>query len=69
MAYPPTPGACGQRRGLSYTRTMEWDPDKLQVDTLLPNDPRIQIDTITADKIVAGEFDWDKFDLLMGISS
>lgn len=48
---------------------MEWDPDKLQVDTLLPNDPRIQIDTITADKIVAGEFDWDKFDLLMGISS
>lgn len=27
----------------------EWDPDKLQVDTLPPNDPRIQ-----ADKIVAG---------------
>lgn len=27
----------------------EWDPDRLQVDTLPPSDPRIQ-----ADKIVAG---------------
>lgn len=33
---------------------MEWDPDKLQVDTLLPDDPRLQIGTITADKVRAG---------------
>lgn len=39
---------------MSYTRTMEWDPDKLQVDTLLPDDPRLQVGTITADKVRAG---------------
>jgi len=44
---------------------MEWDPDKLQADTLRPNDPRIHIGTISADRIVAGEFDWDEFDLAM----
>lgn len=54
MAYPPTPGACGQRRGLSYTRTMKWDPSKIQADTLLPDDPRLHIGTITADKVDAG---------------
>lgn len=54
MAYLPTPGASGQRRGLSYTRTMEWDPSKIQADTLLPNDPRLHIGTITSDKVVAG---------------
>nr|DAS57292.1 MAG TPA: hypothetical protein [Caudoviricetes sp.] len=54
MAYPPTPGASGQRRGLSYTRTMEWDPSKIQADTLLPDDPRLHIGTITADKVDAG---------------
>ena len=54
MACPPTPGACGQRRGLSYTRTMEWDPSKIQADTLLPDDPGLHIGTITADKVDAG---------------
>lgn len=54
MAYPPTPGASGQRRGLSYTRTMEWDANKVQVDTLLPDDPRLHIGTITADRVRAG---------------
>ena len=53
MAYPPTPGACGQRRGLSYTRTMKWDPNEIQADTLLPDDPRLHISTITADKVRA----------------
>lgn len=33
---------------------MEWDPDKLQVDTLLPDDPRLHIGTIMADKVSAG---------------
>lgn len=33
---------------------MEWDPDKVQVDTLLPDDPRLHIGTITADKVHAG---------------
>lgn len=33
---------------------MEWDPDKVQVDTLLPDDPRLHIGTITADKVSAG---------------
>lgn len=50
---------------MSYTRTMEWDPSKIQADTLRPDDPRIHIGTISADRIVAGEFDWDKFDLVM----
>lgn len=39
---------------MSYTQTMEWDPDKLQVDTLLPDDPRLRVGTITADKVRAG---------------
>lgn len=39
---------------MPYTRTMEWDPDKVQVDTLLPDDPRLHIGTITADKVSAG---------------
>ena len=33
---------------------MEWDPDKVQVDTLLSDDPRLHIGTITADKVSAG---------------
>lgn len=36
---------------------MEWDPDKLQVDTLLPEDPRLHIGTITSDKVSAGRLD------------
>ena len=54
MAYPPAPGTCGRCRGLSYTRTMEWDPNKIRADTLLPDDPRLHIGTITADKVSAG---------------
>ena len=54
MAYPPTPGTSGRCRGLSYTRTMEWDPSKIQADTLLPDDPRLHIGTITSDKVSAG---------------
>ena len=42
---------------MSYTRGMEWDPDKLQVDTLLPDDPRIHIGAITSDKVSAGSLD------------
>lgn len=42
---------------MSYTRGMEWDPDKFQVDTLLPDDPRIHIGTVTSDKVVAGSLD------------
>lgn len=52
---------------MSYTRTMEWDANKVQADTLLPDDPRLHIGTITSDKIVAGEFDWDEFDRLMSL--
>lgn len=33
---------------------MEWDPDKVQVDTLLSDDPRLHIGTITSDKVSAG---------------
>lgn len=44
---------------------MGWDINEVRVDTLLPDDPRLHIGTITADRIVAGEFDWDKFDLVM----
>ena len=33
---------------------MEWDPDKIQVNTLLPDDPRLHIGSITADKVSAG---------------
>lgn len=39
---------------MSYTRTMEWDPSKIQADTLLPDDPRLHIGTITSDKVNAG---------------
>jgi hypothetical protein len=46
---------------------MEWDANKVQADTLLPDDPRLHIGTITSDKIVAGEFDWDEFDRLMSL--
>lgn len=49
-----TPGVSGRRRGLSYTRTMEWDANKVQADTLLPDDPRLHIGTITSDKVRAG---------------
>ena len=42
---------------------------EVRVDTLLPDCSRIHIDTITADKIVAEEFDWDEFALLMKGSS
>ena len=42
---------------MSYTRTMEWDPSKIQADTLLPDDPRLHIGTITADKVSAGTLD------------
>lgn len=33
---------------------MEWDPSKIQADTLLPDDPRLHIGTITSDKVSAG---------------
>jgi hypothetical protein len=36
---------------------MEWDPSKIQADTLLPDDPRLHIGTITSDKVRAGSFD------------
>ena len=37
-----------------YTLAMEWDPSKIQADTLLPDDPRLHIGTISADKVRAG---------------
>lgn len=46
---------------MPYTRTMEWDPDKVHVDTLLPDDPRLHIGTITADKIRAGALNLGAF--------
>lgn len=36
---------------------MEWDAGKVRVDTLLPDDLRLHIGTITADKVSAGSFD------------
>ena len=36
---------------------MEWGPSKIQADTLLPDDPRLHIGTIKADKVRAGSFD------------
>ena len=39
---------------MSYTRTMGWDINEVRVDTLLPDDPRLHIGTITADKVSAG---------------
>ena len=50
---------------MPYTRTMGWDINEVRVGTLLPFDPRLHIGTISADRIVAGEFDWDEFDLAM----
>ena len=56
-AYTPAPGTSGRCRGLSYTRGMEWDANKVQADTLLPDDPRLHISTITSDKVRAESFD------------
>ena len=56
-AYTPAPGTSGRCRGLSYTRTMEWDAGKVRADTLLSDDPEVHIGTITADKVVAGTLD------------
>lgn len=36
---------------------MEWDASKVRADTLLPDDLRLHIGTITADKVSAGSFD------------
>ena len=36
---------------------MEWDANKVQVDTLLPDDSRLHIGTITANKVSAGTLD------------
>lgn len=33
---------------------MGWDINEVRVDTLLPEDPRLHIGTITADKVSAG---------------
>lgn len=33
---------------------MGWDINEVRVDTLLPDDPRLHIGTITADKVSAG---------------
>lgn len=54
MAYLPAPGTVRWCRGLSYTRGMGWDINEVRVDTLLPDDPRLHIGTITADKVSAG---------------
>ena len=40
-----------------YTRGMGWDINEVRVDTLLPDDPRLHIGAITADKVSAGSFD------------
>ena len=53
-AYTPTPGTVRWCRGLSYTRTMGWGINEVRVDTLLPDDPRLHIGTITAGKVSAG---------------
>ena len=54
MAYLPAPGTSRRCRGLPYTRGMEWYASKVRADTLLPDDPRVRIDTITSDKVRAG---------------
>lgn len=46
---------------MSYTRGMEWDANKVQADTLLSDDLRIHIDTITSDKVSAGRLDLGAF--------
>ena len=33
---------------------MKWDPNKIQADTLLPDDPWLHIGTIASDKVRAG---------------
>ena len=33
---------------------MKWDPNKIQADTLLPDDPQLHIGTIASDKVRAG---------------
>ena len=33
---------------------MGWDINEVRVDTLLPDDPRLHIGTITSDKVSAG---------------
>ena len=38
---------------------MEWNPNKIQADTLLPDDPRLHIGTITSDKVSAGSLNLD----------
>lgn len=48
------PGTSGRCRGPVYTQTMEWDPDKLKVAALRPDDPLLRVGTITSDRIVAG---------------
>lgn len=44
---------------MSYTRTMGWDINEVRVDTLLPDDLRLHIGTITADKVSAGTLNLD----------
>lgn len=44
-----------------YTRTMGWDLSKIQADTLLPDDPRLHIGTITSDKVRAGTLNLGAF--------
>lgn len=46
---------------MSYTRAMEWDPDKLQVGTLRMSDPKVRVGTVTFDKIVAERLDLGAF--------
>lgn len=36
---------------------MGWDINEVRVDTLLPDDPRIHIGTITFDEVRAGSLD------------
>lgn len=38
---------------------MKRDPDKLKVGTLRSDDPRLTIGTVTLDKIIKGELEWD----------
>ena len=40
---------------------MEWDANKVQADTLLPDDPRVHIGAHTSDKVRAGSLDLGAF--------
>lgn len=40
---------------------MGWDSSKIQADTLLPDDPRLHIGTITSDKVRAGTLNLGAF--------